>query len=121
MAVDRQWLESVRRKNRAKFGMDTPLPAGMSGLGVAPRPSSQDLVQAVRLERDVRTQQIHEGRFDRTDPNKPTEGSVESIAQSLQQGGLPTPQPLPAPVVWIGGLATAGVLGLLAYAIYKRA
>lgn len=125
MAVDRAWLEKVRRKNRAAFGMpsrDAGVP--MSGLGARQeRPSSQDVVTALDIQRGVRTQQIHAGRFEKSDPTKPTEGSVESIAESLQipEAALPAAQPLPRPVVWLGAVATVGVLGLLAYAIYRRA
>lgn len=112
MAVDRAWLDSVRQKNRQAFGM--------SGLGQG---AGSDIVEALRRERDFRTKSIHEGRLERTDPSKPTEGSVESIVASL--GPAPAPGSLAAPPVptYVYVLAAVGILGaagLAAWALTRR-
>ena len=105
--VDAAWLESVRAKNRAAFGL--------GGLGV----SAQDIVRGHRGERELRTQSIHRGRFERTDPYKPKAGSIESIAQALGPANAPQPTQVPKAFVWGIGLAVVGLAGFIVFKLSK--
>ncbi len=116
MSVDPAWLEQVRLKNQEKFGMAG---SGMGGLGYV---SASALNEAMRREQELRTGAIHAGRFEREDPNKPEEGSIESIAQAL----APPPEFLQAPLTpvksktfWIG-LVAAVSLGLAILVARRR-
>lgn len=110
MSVDAQWLEGVRQKNRQAIGM-----AGMHGMGYV---SSEGLVTKARDERELRTRSIHAGRFTPTDPNKPSEGSVESIAQALGPADVPAPQ-LPAGLTAVVGLVALGAAGFILYKLTR--
>ncbi len=113
--VDPEWLARIRHKNQKRFDM-----AGMGGMGYV---SSQDLVQAVNKERDLRTAAIHAGRLQATDPYRPpvTAGSVESITQNLG----PVPQavsvaPVSRTALFVGGLAVLGLLASIGIMATRR-
>ncbi len=112
-SVDAAWLESVRQKNRASLGMAGMHGVGRGGMGYV---SSSGIVRGAHEERELRTQSIHAGRFTKTDPNKPTEGSVESVAQALGPVDVPPPAQLPKSAPVIMGVL---VLGLGAFILYK--
>ena len=89
-----------------------------SGLGYVP---SQDIVNAINQERGIRTQSIHAGRFERTDPNRPTEGSVESIAQAVGPPRQLPPSVVPSrAVVYLGGAVAVGLVGLIAFMTLRK-
>lgn len=113
MAVDQHWLAQIRAKNRAKFNMP-PLPNG--GLGYV---SSQDLVGAINQEREARTASIHRGRFERQDPQRPAEGSVESIVQAMGPVHVPPPSQPSRTALYVGGAIVIGIVGLTALALRR--
>lgn len=109
MAVDPNWLAGVRHKNQAALGM--------AGLGYT-FVSSGGIVGKNREERELRRESIHAGRFEERDPNKPTEGSIESIAAAIGPAGVPAPQQIPKGLTYLLG---AAVVGLGGYVVYKLA
>ena len=115
--VSPEWLARIRQKNQEQFGM-AGLGGESSGLGYVP---SQDIVNAINRERGIRTKSIHAGRFERTDPTLPTEGSVESIAKAV---GAPQQLPIPAgpsrAVVYMGGAVAVGLVDLIAFMTLRR-
>jgi len=115
VAVDPQWLAKIRRKNQQAFDMPGAMSgmAGMAGMGGLGYVSSQDLVGAIDREREIRTASVHQGRFERTDPNRPKPGSVESIAAALPGGNLPPPPPpIPRAVIYVSAFVALGLVGV---------
>jgi hypothetical protein len=109
VAVDPTWLADVRAKNKAAIGLQ-----GMNGLG------AQDIVTSMRGERELRTQSIHRGRFERRDPHKPAEGSIESIAKAIGPANVPQVRPVPKALTWAFGLAVVGLVGFIGYRLVKK-
>ena len=111
MAVDAAWLESVRRKNQAAFGM--------GGLGYT-FVSSEGIVGKGRRERELRTQSIHRGRFEERDPYRPTEGSIESIAEAIGPANVPVPQRIGGNAKILFGVVALGLVGFILYKFTTR-
>jgi hypothetical protein len=109
--VDAAWLNNVRAQNQAAFGM-----AGLAGLGRG----AQDIVRSHRDERELRTLSIHRGRFEERDPYKPTEGSIESIAQAIGPANVPQPQAPPRGMNVLVGAAVVGLVGFISYKLVQR-
>lgn len=118
MAVDLAWLEQVRQRNRARFGMDASArqqSQSMNGLGYV---SAQALADALYAEREARTTSLHRGRLERTDPSKPAEGSIESIAQALGPEVMAPPPAQasgPSGTLIVGGAIALGIIGLILF------
>jgi hypothetical protein len=104
--IDPAWLSNVRSRNQAAFGM-----AGMGDI---------DIVSAHRGERELRTQSIHRGRFEARDPYKPTEGSIESIAQAIGPANVPPPQQVPRGLDIAMKVAIVGLVGFIGVKLYQR-
>lgn len=105
MAIDPKWLSKVRQKNQERFGM-----AGLGDLGYV---SSQDLVGAIRREREARTVSLQRGRFEREDPTRPEPGSTEAILRAMGPAPEPPPPPaIPRSVYYAGGALALGLIGL---------
>ena len=89
----------------------------MAGLGFV---SSEGIVSKGRAEREYRTESIHRGRFEERDPYRPTEGSVESIAQAIGPAGVPVGKPVPKAATYLFGLALMGLAGFVVYKLATR-
>lgn len=111
MPVNPSWLQSVREKNRAKFGM-AGMGGGVSGLGDH---SAQALVDALNASRDQRSVALK-----KAEPQKEYEqGSVESILQSLPELQVqPTPE-IPRGVLYVGGAIAVGLTLLIGISLFR--
>lgn len=117
--VDPTWLESIRQKNRAKFGMASDGgPGGIAGLGYR---DPQELVDALNDQRDIRTVQIHKGLHTRQDPRDMVDPeSPQAMARLIERMEVAPPPQIPQGVLVAGGLALVGLVGLVAYAALKE-
>jgi len=107
MAVDPVWLEGIRKKNRAKFGM-----GGLGGLGAG----AQDIVNVLNARKAAL--EVTKARE--------LEAQIQAQQQAMQTGPVlpeihvPEVPPIPRGVLIGGGLAMLAMFGLIAWAVAKR-
>lgn len=104
MAVNESWLEGVRQKNRAKFGM-----GGLGGLGEG----AEDILAVLRQKRAAKeaaeAQAAAEAAAAAAGPNRLPE---------LPPIMLPPVEPIPRELKIAAGLVAAGLFGLIVFSVF---
>jgi hypothetical protein len=113
VAVDPKWLESVRRKNREKFGM-----AGMAGLGAGAQDVASTL-QSTRLRKQQQELALRQQSAEIAAKEALASDPRQAALLALPQIQVPEAPPIPKELVWAAGAVAVAFIGLIGLAVIR--